>query len=596
MLVRRGRLTGSLVAASFVAQGLASSACARDPAVLVSPLTGDAIAAGETVAIHIDDGDDRPGGEKLTPQLWIEESFAGATQNGRPDCAQRALRLGQAGILDPATRDFNMLHVAALTATGIHVLDPRGGLRGARSLAFVDLGGRPERMVWSDTTGLLWVTLPGRNAVAAVDVGSWSVARTIEAGGAPSDIIEIAPGREAVLASDAGGSRVVFNGDVHKAVTLPATATRLSMAKGGELVAHGAGYIMVIDGTVAKTMSAGLRETRFVEAAEALFGLDDKGHPAFVTLDGESGPVSRAEGMRFERMWAAPDGRVLVAWDPAGDAIAIVDPAARAVIRTIPADRPRSIAASDNSLFVRTAGRGETMVLPYSGLLEGEPIAPRYIAGGDLPSPARASLPVTATEEGISAWVDTERGQIYVYHEGMNIPSATIRLPDPTTSDLALIGPLVRPAGKTGFDATARLDAPGEYVAIAKGIEPRYTVCNTFTVAGGAAAQQVASTWRVELQPPSGKLVVGRPAEFAIDLRAEPAEAADFADTVGFLLMEGSGLDQRRLLAHHRGEGHYVAAFSPTRPGIFLLMADKATLPARTAGRLVTTVEIGEDQ
>lgn len=349
---------------------------------------------------------------------------------------------------------------------------------------------------------------------------------------------------------------------------------------------------MVVEGSTVRSAGSDMRETHFVSAADAVFGIDGSGRPGYVTLDGETGPVARADGLRIERLWAAPDGRVLVAYDPAGDSIGIIDPAARAIIRTIPADRPRSIAASDNSLFVRTAGRGETMVLPYSGLLEGEPVAPRYIAGGDLPSPARAILPLTAIEEGISAWVDTERGQIYVYHEGMNIPSATIRLPDATTSDLALVGPLVRPSGKTGFAATARLDAPGEYVAIAKGIEPRYAVCTTFTVAGSGTEERVAVSWRVELKRPSRKLAVGRPAELEIDLRPGSGWNDGFVDTVGLLLMEGSGLNQRRLLAIHQGDGRYIARFDPTEAGVFLVMADKATLPAKTAGRLLTTIEV----
>lgn len=593
MLVRKGRSCPLLVSFALVAHSLPGPAIAREPAVSVKPLAGESIAVGETVAIHIEDGDDRPGREKLTPQLWIEEGFAGTTASGRPDCAQRALRLSQAGILDPATRDFNMLHIAALTASGIHVLDPRGGLRGARSLAFVDLGSTPGQMIWSDASGLLWVTLPARQAVATVDVGSWSVARTIDLNGTASDIVEIEPGRAAVLTSRGNRTSITFPDSDRPEVVLPAPASRLAIAKGGRLVAHGAGTVMVVTGTDARTIGAGLRETHLIPAAETVFGIDGASRPGFVTLDGEAGPVGRADGLQAERLWAAPDGRVLVAYDPAGDSIGIIDPATRALIRTIPADRPRSIAASDNSLFVRTAGRGETMVLPYSGLLEGEPIAPRYIAGGDLPSPARMTLPVTATEEGISAWVDTERSQIYVYHEGMNIPSATIRLPDPTTTDLALIGPLVRPSGKTGFDATARLDTPGEYVAIAKGIEPRYTVCSTFTVAGTGPAEPAAANWLVELKRPAGQLAVGRTAELEIGLRPGSGSEAGFVDTVGLLLMEGSGLNQRRLLAYHQGDGRYIAQFAPTEPGVFLLMADKATLPARTTGRLVTTVEVG---
>ncbi len=74
------------------------------------------------------------------PRLWIEESFAGTTEAGAPSCEARVSRLSQTSGLQAPVRDFNVMHVATLTGKGIHVLDPRGGLRGARSLAFVDIG------------------------------------------------------------------------------------------------------------------------------------------------------------------------------------------------------------------------------------------------------------------------------------------------------------------------------------------------------------------------------------------------------------------------------------------------------------------------
>lgn len=571
---------------------VANVALAGNPQMEISALAGGDLATGKTIVVTLDDGDPRSNREKPSPRLWIEEAFAGTTASGRPNCEDRAVRLAGSGILDPATRDFNMLHVAALTASGVHVLDPRGGLRGARSLAFVELGGRPGKMMWSQSTGLLWITLPEAGEAVAVDVGSWTVSARHALGGRPLDIVEIAPGATRSLVEDGAATRVVGFEPSGSSQTLPAQASRLSVARGRNLVAHGAGAIVLLEAGKSRHIDADLRDSHFIPAADAVFGTDASGRLAFATLDGQRGLVADAELLLSPRLWAAPNGRVIVAWDPAGNLLGIVDTATRSLIRTLAADRPRSIAGSDSSLFVRTAGRGETMVLPLTGLLEGEPIAPRYIAGGDIPSPGRSSLPVTATPEGVSAWIDTERGQIYIYHEGMNVPSATMRLPDPSTSELALIGPLVRPGTDRGFSASARLEKPGDYVAVAKGLEPRYTICTEFTIVGDGKAGRLANSWRVRLEPPAKALTLGREAQFELAIEADSKAPGAYAESIGLLVMEGSGLGQQRLRALHVADGRYIARFTPSRAGAFLLVADRATLPEQTLGRLVTSFEV----
>lgn len=538
-------------------------------------------------------------GTPPAPRIWIEEAFAGTTEASRPTCDARVSRLSQTSALQAPVRDFNVMHVATLTGRGIHVLDPRGGLRGARSLAFVDFNGRPDRWLWSPASGRIWATLPARNELVAVDAGAWRIARRETNVGTPMAIAE-AGGDTAEtsvigLLSNLSGqyALLAYSTQGTKRINLPGPAVRLDALGNAGFAAHGSGALYLIRGDVVTSRPTPLSQTYYVAGANALFGLMSDGAPGFDDGKAPARRLTNADNVKASRLWLSPDQKILIAYSPDASELHVIDVATRAVVRSITADRPRTIDASRSFLFIRTAGRGETLVIPRNGLLEGKSAPARWIAGGELPSTNRDQLPIVATDDGLSSWIDPERNQIYVYHEGMNIPSTTLRLPDADTSDLKLVGPLVRAVGKGRFTAAATIESGGEYVAVVQSLEPRFNQCATFKVEGRAIVQAAASRYFVKLLSAPTQVVAGETAavRFGITAGGQPL-ASDTAPSVGVLMMDMAGQYQERFRADRQDDGTYLTKFVARRAGIFMVMPDPATFPGRVAGRPVATLEV----
>jgi hypothetical protein len=538
-------------------------------------------------------------GTPSPPRMWIEESFAGTTPEGKPSCEARASRLSQTNGLQAPVRDFNVMHIATLTGKGIHVLDPRGGLRGARSLAFVDIGGKPGQWLWSEASGRIWVTLPEKREIIAVDAGSWRVARRYPGFEQPIAMVEGSAANGslpvlAVLAISEGRHFVhLISATEVRKVPLPGAATRIDDLGGGRFVAHGYDALFMISGGTVSTRGSGLKQSRYIPSANALFGLLADGTPAVDDGKSPMRQLTNAGDVKVSNLWLSPDQKMMLGYSPDGNLMHVIDVASRSIVRALSVERPRTIDASRSFLFIRTAARGETLVIPRTGLIENKGAPPRWIAGGELPGATRDRLPLVATPDGLSAWIDPERGQIYVYHEGMNIPSTTLRLPDTDTSDLKLIGPLVRSVGDGRFAAAATLETGGEYVAVVQGIDPRFVQCAAFKLDGIATAAPAPSRYFIKLVSASSQLRAGETARVSFDVTAGGFPLSSTATpSFGVLMMDMAGQYQERFRANRQSDGTYLATFTARREGMFMILPDPATFPGRVVGRPIATLEV----
>lgn len=596
MLVRRPASTGGRHWPAVVLAALAASTAVGQSGQVglqVRPATGAGdLQADRPIVLDIE----RPGAspDAPVPRVWIEESFAGATAGDAPSCEARAARLGGAPSLSPPVRDFNAIAVALVTPGGLHVLDPRGGLRGARSLAFAEFGGTATAWSWGGRSGMFHAVLGKQREIVTVDPGAWRVTARYAVAGTPIAVMEDGTGSAVVLARREGVDEVSWPHDPsRRPVAVPAGSDRLVPIHDGGVAAVGPGKFHIIEGGSARSLETRLDAQVYPVVARTIFGLDSAGTLKFLDpASGVSGIVAGMEGADASRLWTTPDGRLLVVWKPEGNEAHIVDVARRVRVHSLTIERPRSFAASASFLFVRSAAHGELLVIPRAGLLEGNPAAPRRIAAGEMPGTGR-QLPITASDEGTAAWVDHERTQVYVYHEGMNIPSATLRMPAQDALDIALVGPLVRPAGPGRYTATATIDEPGEYVAVATAGGAVTPVCQSFVLGGKARANRTAERFAVTLIDPPSAVTLGRPAPFRFRISAADGGTLPDMASVGMLLMEIGGTHQQRWRATRQSDGTFSAEFTPWRPGEFMVMPDQATLPGRIVGRPVATIVVG---
>lgn len=522
------------------------------------------------------------------PFAWIdyEETFDPAAAS----CDRRAERLLDSGPLQPAARDFNNIHIATLDAAGsLHVLDPRNGIRGARSLAHLPLNSAPSAWHWAAAEGLIWVALPAAGKIVAVDVARWQIARTIDKAGAVKQLsaaydgtlYALAPGRR--LRKIGAGPDVWFDG----------TEDAVAMAPGedGELWAIGDRAVRWIGAGGTRTIDVSLRDAAWSRRADRLIGLTRDG--ALVTI-ARSGEITPVRGMPIAahakaRLWLSPNGEAAIIHDRSATGLHVANLEQGAFARTIEVDRPVSLVASDSFLFVRTEGRGETLVLPLAELTRAGGGGPRWIAGGEPVSATRFGAAMTVSPDGLSAWADAERNLIYLYHEGMNVPSGTLRNPGMAPERLLLVGPTIRPVGAGRFEAGFRLERPGRYVAVVVGAQPRFVQCTAFEVRGPALLSPEERETRVNLATSAHQALVGQnvPVRFTLE------GGGDMPNAVGVLVMDVSGVGmQQRIAARALGNGTFEAAVPIMRPGTFLVMPDPVTLPAKLAGRPVATIRV----
>lgn len=530
------------------------------------------------------------GNEAQPPLAWIDHAETLTPEAA--NCAARAARLGEAGALQPAARDFNSLHIAMVDAKGhLHVLDPRNGIQGARSLAHVDLGEAPASVHWSQTDGLIWAALPRSGRIVAIDIARWTISRSVERAGPVSSLRAGIDGTLYAVAPGTGVYRI----DARAAVLIPGTtdATSVMPMGDGAFWLIGPDRIRLIANGKDRPIDLVMREAHWSARADRLVALTGDGDLVTITRSGTIIPLRGMPGAQFAnpRLWLSPDGGAAIVYDRRASVIHAVSLETGAFTRSFEVDRPVSFAASDSFVFVRSEGRGETFVLPLAELGRSEGGGPRWIAGGEPVSPTRPSAALTATSAGLSAWVDAERNLIYLYHEGMNIPSGTLRNPGAQPEHLLLVGPSMRATAAGRFEAGFRLDRPGQYVAVVSSLQPRFTECAAFTVRGEAKVPpgEHATLVQIASSAPQGR--VGE----RITIRLQLAAQQPMPDRIGILVMNASGVGpQWRLPALARGGGTFEATVPLQRPGALLVMPDPVTVPGRVAGRPVQTITVME--
>jgi len=522
------------------------------------------------------------------PFAWID--YEETVDPAAATCDRRAERLLSSGPLQPAARDFNNIHIATLDAAGsLHVLDPRNGIRGARSLAHLALNSPPSAWHWAAADGLIWVALPAAGKIVAVDVARWQIARTISDAGA---VTQFAAARDGALYALAPGRRLRKIG-AGPDVWFDGTEDAIAMAPGedGELWAVGERSVRWISARGARTIDIPLRDAAWSRRADRLIGLTRDGALVMIARSGEIAPVRDMPiaAHNKARLWLSPNGEAAVIHDRSASGLHVANLEQGAFARTIAADRPVSLAASDSFLFVRTEGRGETMVLPLAELARAGGGGPRWIAGGEPVSATRSGAAMTVSPDGLSAWSDAERNLIYLYHEGMNVPSGTLRNPGMTPERLLLVGPTIRPVAAGRFEAGFRLERPGRYVAVVVGAQPRFVQCAAFEVRGSALLSPEERETRVSLAASAHQAMVGE----TVPVRFTLQGGGDMPGAVGVLVMDVSGVGmQQRIAARALGNGAFEAAVPVMRPGTFLVMPDPVTLPAKLAGRPVATIRV----
>lgn len=525
------------------------------------------------------------------PAVWIDGKPAVFRQDS-VECQQTAERLLRGGIL-PAVRDLNIMHIATMGADGtLHVLDPRGGIRGARSVARLSLNTRSGAWVLDSARSKLLIALPEKMEIAVVDTIGWTRSGTLKVSGAANDMLLDERGR--TLHVLVGGERpglASFKLDDHTQMAfapIDPVPIRLVPDRGGKPLVLTASGLLRVTGQTTVLLQAGVHDAVYAALADAHLLVLGDGTLRWIGADGAAVSLGSAgSGTQFQ-IALSSDQQYAFTYATDGDAVAIIDVATRRIVRTLEVPQPSAIAFSDQFAFLRSATRGDVLVFPLPALRGDGEASGRWISGGNPLHASEGVKTIVAAPAGAAFWIDSKENVVYAYHEGMNAVSGTLRHPGFAPERLMLVGPLVERVRDGEFAGSFQLDAPGEYVAVVRGFQPSFTRCKIFTV-GGSDLSPDRQGPRITVKPVVVPQSVKASETFGVELSLHSTES--LPDHIGLILMSADGTWQMRAQAQRAANQHYQAQLSVPRAGPHLLIVDSVGLQ-RSLGRRVFPLEV----
>lgn len=542
------------------------------------PATGQMLQLELNLPARTDAGNRTP-----APAVWVDALPDNFERDPSAACIQLLQRLARGERLSAPVRDFNMLHVVTLGQDGtVHVLDARGGIRGARSVARLSLAERPGDWVYDRHSARLWVALPDSARVAEINPASWRVVARHRLEAAPSRLAVDAEGHVYVVA---GGRIQRWHAErgFAPAATLPVLSSAVDAwvpGAGGRWLALGPDRSALIEpGGTAIPIGLTAQAALHMPLAAGYALIDRQGQWHWLADDGALFSIAAPPlaGTRVPTLKASADGQFVFAYRTDGDGVAVLDVASRRIVRHMAVPKPAALVSSENFVYVRSSARGELLVMPTVDLAApSAQSSGRWISAGEAAQAGEGGLVVSTS--GAAFWIDAVSNVVFAYHEGMNVASGTLRHPGAAPERLMLYGPMVESLGEGRFASSFSLETPGQYVAAYLGVGGSNQGCERFAVQGPDLSARAARTRvRVVAVDPPLFAPVGQTVSVRLRLHGERSAPP----ALGLIWMSADGTWQRRaeavkLSGADPSSSEYSVDLVAPRPGAFLLMLDRS--------------------
>jgi YVTN family beta-propeller protein len=548
----------------------------------------------------------------LRPMAWVDVRREEGETSLR-SCQQRVGEFVEAGLhvkhgqinLAQPVDDLNGHYLVALARGGsVVVIDPVKGFGRTRMLTAVPLGAEGGDWAASPDGRRIFVTLPARGEVAAVNTHTWRVEARIPAGPRPAAARMQPDGRRLWVSDGASGVVVIDAERLSAAASVPVGAGPHAIAFSDDgrtafVAARGAGTVAVIDAASARARAVartgpGPADVAWSSVRSAAFVADEAdGTVSVVDADGAvTERIPFAPGIRSIRF--APDpadahgahgghgedhaanGKLAFVLNPGAGTMQIYDVALGQVVRTLAgAPGPDQVAFTGTFAYVRAAGTASVAMIPLARPTAGATGPHDYFAaGGIVPGSVTGDslgdvlIPQPGMHDAVYAANPAER-MVYSYHymEGMPVPHAGLTTYGFTPRSIRVVSRQVRETEPGVYAATLRIDRPGAYDLIFRSPEPYLLGCYGFRVDRDPSLQS-ARDLRVSLDSSRAP----RPGPTALRFRVSRAEGGapvDGLDDLGVQLASTAGWRQR---AHAVpvGDGVYEAAFDVPGAGVYV--------------------------
>jgi len=442
------------------------------------------IMAGEyaDVRFRVSDAETGAPVSPLQPMVWISRAEGAEALS----CREKIGRYLQGMLTFQAEIDLNKYFILIMNNDqSISVVDPLMGVSGITQLyAMVILDGRGEDWTRSADDKLLFVTMPQVGKVAVVDLETFKIIQSVEAGKTPVRISLQPDGRYLWVGNDgaaeADSGVTVLDARTHELVAHIATgAGHHEIAFSDDsLVAfvtnRDADTLSVIDiqrlekvedlltgrGPLAVQFSD-LSQAAYVASRDGIVAVVDSGRREIVARI-ETGP-----GLTAFRL--APSGRWGFVANGDADRVDVLDISSGVIAHRLKAgDQPHQFAFTDTYAYVRHLGTAEVLLIPLSQLsLRTAPGLQRVAFGsrppGEYAYPAAADAISPTGEWTAVVTANPADLMVYYYMEGMIAPMGSYSTYGRVPRAVGVVDRSVRETERGVYTARFRVPSHGDY-------------------------------------------------------------------------------------------------------------------------------------
>jgi hypothetical protein len=546
---------------------------------------------------------------------WMQRDRGGLIEQEK-SCAEKIKTLATQGIGRRSDIDLNQYRIVSLNADGsMAFINPFVGFNNAKLESIVDLKSRPLDWVQVKDRMEMWVLLADPAKLAAVDLHSSKVTRTIALPdtGAARHINFDPSSRTLWLGLPGTGKIASLALDDPKAqlqlLEAPGLADVLSTSD-GEAVAW-------LDGKNTLRFLgrlAGKPQLALSDAAQALVYSSNAKQTIIGMVSGMLHFVPDDEGIRssgltlphpLKAMQLLDGGRLILA---IGDGHAsVVDLATRHIVLQLTtqpgADR---IVLTHQFAYAIGGPSGHATIYALEDLRRGRNQAlDVMVSSPDTLAEESTTSRVAASPEGNGILVASPTdGMIYQYSEGMMAPVGSYSNYRRAAVGLDIVDYAFREVEAGHYRATVKAGTGGRYELLIGAVGPRMSSCSTVVINGGDAQQAgVAARWHAALLGGgnSGTAAQNTASE-KIRIRltetlpgSNPTTLAGLRDLTLLVFEKHTGW-QRRVLLRDVGDGQYEATVKLPRTSKYdLLVSSRSANLSFVEGQLGETL-LGQAQ
>jgi DNA-binding beta-propeller fold protein YncE len=577
---------------------------------------GDALEAGKTaeVGFRISDSSSGYPVSDLHPAAWISRRPSLRQKPSQENCERGIKKYSGGGLIKETNGDLNNYFIISLNADQtVGIFNPQVNLATSNLMALIPLKGKPADWVFDESLGLLYVTLPEKNAVTVVDINRREVIQTLEVGARPTKIRQQPDGRYLWVASE-GLVSIIDPARSELVKTLKPGQGALDFAfdpKGRITYISSAG-----DGKITPVAQAGL------EMGESIALDPGPMHPVFSPLssalyvgNSDSGTVSvlfsgKAKRMKtlklapgISRMKTSPDGRFIFVLHQRESSLTLLDTSTSGVSRKLSTlKRPDDVIFSKNFAYIHHAGSNHVSIVQLSALSLNDPPPVADIPMGAktpdaVPGLEGVSLIDIIPDESGALIANPADQSIYLYREsGMLAPSNSFKTY--TAAPLGLFiydHSLVERRAVGEYFSTATLERGGTYDVYFLLSNPLVATCFEMEVKGTPWEENFkAENFVMESLTRDEDIELGKATRLRFRLtRGAGSKPVDSLSDLRVLGVHFFGGWQVRKWAKPVGDGVYEVEMTFPHAGKYHLMVQSHSLGVRF-GNLRHTFKVGD--